>query len=90
MTQNREQNWVHDLNFQATARLGLDYMCKAQGCCLIWEVPRAHECVGQCLVYQADQHTVTHRKKDIDEGVKLGEYELLLVVMLDGAGWICT
>ena len=32
----------------------------------------------------------THRKKDIDEGVKLGEYELLHVVMLNGAGWIYT
>jgi hypothetical protein len=35
-------------------------------------------------------HGKTHRKKDIDEGVKLGEYELLLVVVLNGAGSMCT
>lgn len=39
----------------------------------------------------ARHHTVRLiAKKDIDEGIKLGEYELLLVVVFNGAGSMCT
>lgn len=31
----------------------------------------------------------TPRKKDIDEGVKLGEYELLFIMVFNSAGWMC-